>query len=75
MVTVSYNRNYYSQYPARDEWLIETIGTGNYGSHIREGMKWCSYEAFGHWQYRFVNEADAMLFILKWPGANDIIRD
>lgn len=68
MTNVQYSRDYYSQNELRHRWLEETIGRYNWGSVLRTDSLWCYTEAFGIFQYRFVNESDAMMYLLKWSG-------
>lgn len=75
MITVSYDRDYYSQYVLREEWLENTIGPGGYGTNIRDKEIWSGIEAFGYWTYRFKHDKDATLFMLKWPGASNVIKE
>ena len=68
MWTVSYNRNYYSKYPQRDNWLSAAFGAGSWGINIKPGIVWSQSECFGHWIYYFTNKEDADMFAIRWPG-------
>jgi len=68
MTNLTYSRDTYSQYELRHRWLEETIGKYNWGNVPRDDRVWSYTEAFGTFYYCFLNESDAMMYLLKWTG-------
>lgn len=68
MIKITYGRDTYSQHELRHRWLEETIGRYNWGNVLRTDSLWCYTEAFGTFYYCFLNESDAMMYLLKWSG-------
>lgn len=67
MTELALDRKYYHLHTEMIEWARKNIGTGGWRRpNTERGDTWGLIIAFGHQQWYFINEKDAMIFTLKW---------